>query len=93
MIEPPNQAQANTAHGELILSTVAIVAAKIIIPVIGAWLLNRAPPKPRKETIVIEHPDGRKITRTLEYSKQTNPLDLEKMLADAVNDAESGTSP
>lgn len=92
LIAQPKGETAGGAHGELITGTVVVIAAKFAVPLVAGWLLSKAPPKPRKETIQIAFPDGKKITKTIEYSKSTPLQGLTTMLNNAIGrgNAENG---
>jgi hypothetical protein len=86
---PPKGAPGS--HGELATATIAIAAAKIVLPLVVMWLLKKAPPKPRKETFEIRYPDGRVVTHTVEYSSRTKAGELLQMLKRALGMADGST--
>src|SRR4051794_31077122 len=69
------------AHGELLTTAVAITAAKIVLPVIVAWLLQNAPPRVIKKKIVVVEKDGTKTFTEIEYSNSTSIMEMTERLS------------
>lgn len=81
---PDFSSKPGSTHGELVSGTAIVIATKVVVPIVVAWLVKRGPPKPRKETLEIRFPDGRVVTHTIEYCSTSDVGKLGKQLLELI---------